>query len=284
MSIHPYQPDNTCCYFLQQGQQIDSVAPGGINTLFRDKNRNYSTVMQNDGNLVIYVNDSGGSPTSNSIWASNTHSKYNSYYTLSFKEDGNLNIQDTVKNISTWSSDAKTSRSKGPFFAEMKSNGQLVIYNNQRHVTWFSKSINRTGVIKPIITFPFNRNLVLSFVLLQNQFLQSDHEDGYMFDKNKNLILRVKPDGTVAIYSKGSDGKYQNVIWTTGVTGGEAGGPYRLIMQEDGNLVEYNNQKQVIWSTGTNGLGVKGEYYTEVTTIGQLLICDKYNDIIWFSK
>ncbi|KAM9999647.1 hypothetical protein ACTFIZ_008109 [Dictyostelium cf. discoideum] len=284
MSIHQYQPNNTCSYLLQQGQQIDSAVPGGIITLFRDKNRKYSAVMQNDGNFVIYVNDSNGSPTSNSIWASNTHSPYNSRYTLSFDEDGNLNIQNTVKNISIWSSTAKTFKTGGPFFAEMKSNGQLVIYNNQRHVTWFSKSINRTGDIKPVTELPFNRNSVLSFVLLQNQYLQSNVNDGYMFDKNKNLMLRVQPDGTVGLYTRGNDGKYQNVIWSTGTNGGEAGGPYKLIMQDDGNLVEYNNQNQVIWSSGTNGLGVKGEYYAEVTTTGQLFICDKYKDILWFSK
>ena len=40
------------------------------------------------------------------------------------------------------------------------------------------------------------------------------------------------------------------MIWSTNTAGPE--GNYRIAMQDDGNLVIYNEMK-VIWSTGTSG-------------------------------
>ena len=44
------------------------------------------------------------------------------------------------------------------------------------------------------------------------------------------------------------------LIWQSG-SNGKGVGPYRLMMQPDGNLVIYDSKNTATWATGTNGKG-----------------------------
>lgn len=59
--------------------------------------------------------------------------------------------------------------------------------------------------------------------------------------------------------------------------------PYRLVMQEDGNLVVYDNTNIALWNSNTHTKKSmrKNPYLCHLNTDGNLMIKDKDNKIIW---
>jgi hypothetical protein len=71
-------------------------------------------------------------------------------------------------------------------------------------------------------------------------------------------------DGNLVLY------KFGHVLWHSG-SYGKGPGPYRLIMQTDGNLVIYNGHNQPIWATMTNGQG-SGPHRLKIQRDGNLVL------------
>ena len=73
---------------------------------------------------------------------------------------------------------------------------------------------------------------------------------------------------------------YTNVAMYSGEALLTCDGLIRLIMQTDGNLVEYDSSNNVLWASGTNGQG-SPPYRLRMQGDGNLVIYDKFLSVIW---
>ncbi|KAN0037567.1 hypothetical protein ACTFIV_002920 [Dictyostelium citrinum] len=267
----PFYVNNPVSYFLQEGQILNS----DNNYLLRDKNRRHSLVIKNDGNLVIYKNDIAGAPTTAILWQTGKtggKSEYHFYVT----EDGDLKVEESHSKRIMWQTNNGLHKNQGKFFVQLSITGQLLVCNKNRWVVWATQSIHPTN---QKINGPFSE---VPNILLQNQLLKSDVNDGILFDKTNNYFLKMQSDGNIVIYQK--DGSNNNVVWASHTNVGPSRGPFHLKMQDDGNLCAYDNKNAYLWGTGTNGKGYKGQYWAEVKSNGQLIVHDANRDIICFFK
>lgn len=112
-------------------------------------------------------------------------------------------------------------------------------------------------------------------VLEQGERLEST-DNGY--------YLTMQADGNLVLYSTPAKNKMgkDNPIWQTGKNG-QGQPPYRAIMQEDGNFVEYDAKNEALFSTGTHGKGSK-PYQIKVQDDGNLVLYDKTDQPLWSSE
>lgn len=90
--------------------------------------------------------------------------------------------------------------------------------------------------------------------------------------------LAVQEDGNI-VFSDVESGK---VLWASN-TNGAMGTSFHLWMQNDGNLVLYNNLRQAVWQTRTAGLG-HAPYKLKVRDTASLAVVDRDGDTIWSAK
>jgi hypothetical protein len=100
---------------------------------------------------------------------------------------------------------------------------------------------------------------------------------------NKKYFATMQTDGNFVLYSAGSfNGKGKdNPIWATN-TMGKGTAPYKVWMQDDGNLVLYDS-KSPIWASNTGGKG-KGPYKLLLQDDGNFVLYDSTNAPIWASN
>jgi hypothetical protein len=75
--------------------------------------------------------------------------------------------------------------------------------------------------------------------------------------------------------------KNESQQWANGAKG--KNGPYKLQMQEDGNLVIYDASNVAKWASGGGG-GSNGPYKLTMQNDGNLVIYDKNNAASWASQ
>lgn len=84
------------------------------------------------------------------------------------------------------------------------------------------------------------------------------HENERLVSKNGKYFAELKTDGNFVLYlvkeEKGKESEHQ--IWET-KTHGKGKGPFKLVMQQDGNAVLYDGSGAHIWATNTVGKGTK---------------------------
>ncbi|KAK5577108.1 hypothetical protein RB653_002046 [Dictyostelium firmibasis] len=267
----PYHVNNVVSYYLQEEQFLNS----GNSNLLRDKNRKHSLVIQDNGNLVVFKNDPYGAPSSVILWQTGITGGKSEYHFF-VTEDGDLKVEQTLSKRVIWETNNKLKKNQGKFFVELTTTGQLLICNKNRWIVWASQSSNQTN---QKISGDFSS---VPNILLQNQLLRSDVNDGILYDKTNNYYLKMQSDGNVVIYQK--DESSQHVVWASHTNVGQSRGPFYLKMQDDGNLCAYDNKNAYLWATGTNGRGFKGQYYAQLKNNGQLLVHDANRDIICFFK
>jgi hypothetical protein len=88
-------------------------------------------------------------------------------------------------------------------------------------------------------------------------------------------VAKLSPEGMLVIY------KNESRQWTNGANG--KNGPYKLQMQEDGNLVIYDKNNVAKWASGGGG-GSNGPYKLTMQNDGNLVIYDKNNAASWASQ
>jgi len=86
--------------------------------------------------------------------------------------------------------------------------------------------------------------------------------------------LVTQNDGNLVLY-----GYNNKVHWSSG-TSGRGIAPYKLVMQTDGNLVLYDTTTTPIWSSGTAGKG-KAPYRVVMQNDRNLVIYDAANTALW---
>jgi hypothetical protein len=92
-------------------------------------------------------------------------------------------------------------------------------------------------------------------------------------DGSRYIIMQR--DGNVVVYKNGKP------TWASGTDGQQSQKhPFRLTMQEDGNLVLYNRDNYPFWASHTKDKGVKGGYWL-IATNDMCKIIDKVGNILW---
>ena len=91
--------------------------------------------------------------------------------------------------------------------------------------------------------------------------------------RNHAHVLCMQHDGNLVIYHGG------NATWASN-TCNKGSGPYRLVMQEDRNLVVYGSAWSVIWATNTCQHGV-GPARLVMQDDGNLVIYGNDGKVIW---
>jgi len=72
-----------------------------------------------------------------------------------------------------------------------------------------------------------------------------------LISRNGNYRLLMQNDGNLVAFS-GPSNVPAAIFWTSG-TGGKGTGPYHFIMQGDGNAVVYDSNGNALWATGMDG-------------------------------
>jgi len=91
-------------------------------------------------------------------------------------------------------------------------------------------------------------------------------------------FLQMQDNGDVAIRIEGES----DPVWRS-ETDGKGEAPYRLTMQEDGNLVAYDGNNDAIWATGTDGQG-EAPYKVRMQNDRNVVIYDRNRSVIWASS
>jgi hypothetical protein len=95
-----------------------------------------------------------------------------------------------------------------------------------------------------------------------------------LISQNNKFNLIMQEDGNLVIYNN------RNPLWATN-TINKGVGPYNLYMQSDGNLVIYDGNSQATWSSNTSG-NIHSDYRLFINNIGDLeIICD--DRLLWSS-
>jgi hypothetical protein len=191
----------------------------------------YQLIMQNDGNLVEYME---GTP----LWSSGTAGDAGDYLVL--QSDGNLVIYSST-GIALWN--AGTEGNVGDYVA-LQDDSNLVIYSSAGSPLWADYAVSS--------------KLVAGQTLSANEFLNAGQYQ-----------LIMQGDGNLVEYSGGA------ALWSSGTAGDV--GDY-LVLQSDGNLVIYPPTGSPLWNSGTEGSA--GDSF-DVQTDGNLVIYSSGGVALW---
>jgi hypothetical protein len=102
-----------------------------------------------------------------------------------------------------------------------------------------------------------------------------------LLSKNKKYFLEMQLDGNLVLYSrKGLNGKTKdNAIWNSG-TARKGKGPFKAVMQNDGNFVVYDSTGAAIWNSNTSKKG-KGPFRVIIQDDGNFVIYDNDKKSPW---
>jgi hypothetical protein len=107
------------------------------------------------------------------------------------------------------------------------------------------------------------------------------NQEEYLVSTNNAYYAFMQRDGNFVVYTS-SDFSPVNAQWSSNSTD-KGQRPYRLIMQDNGNLVIYDVNNIKIWSTRTAGKGVP-PYHLIMQIDRNLVLYDCYHQPIWASN
>ena len=271
--------------------------------------RPYTATLQATGNLVI-TNTSGGQ-----VWASNTANKGVAPYVLTVQDNGTVVIKDSggavIFNTGTVlpppalniANIDPSTVSSGTLFYEMQSanklfslnmqaDGNLVEYNGNRGV--WSSNTSLTGTTPYQAVLRTDGNLVVT--QLNGTVVWSTNTAGkgvapYHLDLQNNGVLAIYDSQSRSIFATASvanPGQTPASLIPSFVNSqtsfpqlASPNGQYELIMQGNGNLVEYNGNLAV-WASNTYNTG-KAPYRVTVQSDGNLVVYDANNSALWYT-
>jgi hypothetical protein len=243
------QDDGNLVLYLASGRALWSSGTAG--------HPGSRAVMQGDGNLVVY------SPSDEALWNSQTAGHPNARLVL--QDDGNVVIYDGTKPL--WNSATVqtgllggdvlraqhfVTAPAGRYRLVMQGDGNLVLYTSIGRAIWSSKTQGNPGARA---VMQGDGNLVV--YSSGDQALWNSGTAGQPGSR-----LAVQDDGNLVVY-KGStplwashsvDGRLvSGETLASGQTLYSSTGAYLMTMQGDGNLVLQARGGRVLWNAGTNG-------------------------------
>jgi hypothetical protein len=250
----------------------------------------YLAMQASDGNLVIY------GPSGTPLWASGTTGDAGDVLRLG--DDANLVLEGSDGGTlwQTFSTnhtlaDGETLGAPQILFATnheyqlaMQSDGNLVLYNNFGRAIWASNTAGNPGAY--LAMQASDGNLVIYGA--SGTPLWASGTAG-----NPGDALQVQADGNLVIYNSSGQAIWNADSSDHTLAGGEslAGAwsqtlyasnrQYWLAMQDDGNLVLYNNVGEALWASKTEGH--PGAYLAMQPSDGNLVIYSPSGEALWNS-
>ena len=244
--------DLTYCYGVPVSAPIQFQVDGCMTS----PNRAYVLRMTLDGALEVDSVAAGGRPGA-PIWTSHSHSKARTA-SGTFQQDGNLVIYGPGG--PTWSS--ASYGALADYKLSLSDDGALAITTAaDGKMIWTSQAGAR----------PCSPSWAADVTL---------HAGGCVASPNASFVLTLSPAGSLDLTHVGSDGVAGPAIWSSG-SHGAASGSAIGVMQSDGNLVVYDQNKP-IWNSITPG--APGRYQLDVTDQGEAVIHAPDGRKIWSSK
>lgn len=247
---------------LQPGQTLQQDQP------IRSNNGQYTFVIQNDGNLVLYR---GGT----ALWASDTNGRGQAPYRLVLQaEDNHLMVYDR-NNTAIWGSDVHSTGGYGAY-GVMQDDGNFVIYCGNGAALWCTRTDGGqrspkwgTGdrLAAPGGGVAVWDRCANGLTLYEGQPIRSP---------NGQYKFLVQSDGNVVLYHGAA------ALWASD-THGRGQGPYRLCMQTDSHLVAYDRNNTAIWASGVHGKGAPGAHLV-VQDDGNVVVYDGANAAMWCTR
>jgi hypothetical protein len=133
-------------------------------------------------------------------------------------------------------------------------------------ITWFNDLGLYVAVDVVSPTTPTNTS---NTGLIVNQYINTSK---YLLSPDTQSTLNLEPNGDLVLNSD-----FQPT-WSNGVNSTNASAAF-LVVQPDGNLVEYGNSGQVLWSSGTSGSG----NYLSLQIDGNLVLYSSAGSPLWSS-
>jgi surface antigen len=199
-------------------------------------------------------------------------------YTLVMQSDGNLVIYGN--GCALWASGTVGT---GGAYLNMQTDGNLVIYTSAAKPVWSSGTAG-TGSSNTL-NMQEDGNLVIytsaatpvwaSGAAGADQ-LCAPHTmglDQYLHSPSAQYKLLMQDDGNLVLYGPGG------ATWASNTVG--TGGAY-LNMQSDGNLVIYTSAAKPVWSSGTAGTGSGGRLVLQDD--GSLVLYTSAGKAVWTSR
>ena len=170
-----------------------------------------------------------------------------------------------------------------PYKLDMKSDGNLVLYDKDNFVMWNSNTRGKDLTLKiqdvgNAVIKDSNQNILWSLIPYSDTY--SDTCTGGLctfplVSANKQFSAVMLPEGDVVVY-KGYD--RSSFVWSTNIENKGAGGPYTLNMQTtDGNLVLYDKNNSWRWQTNTRGV----KNTLKLKDDGNLVVVDAVGKLLW---
>ena len=193
----------------------------------------------------------------NANWSSGTYGK--STKGLKLQSDGNLVLYG-ANDTTIWST-GKPTEGTPPYKLVMRDNGSLVITDSTERDLWSSSSAST----------PFKMESP-SFAASAPSTLKKGEELKSLNGKYNAILQR---DGNFVIYGNGRQVRWNTVTYTNKAEYFKA--------QDDGNLVLYGKQEKVLWSANTWGIG-RSPYRLTMQNDGNLVYRDSNDLLIWTSE
>ena len=234
-------------------------------------------VMQSDGNFVI--NNSSGDP----LWASDTSGNTGAYVVLG--NAGEFGVR-SAAGVTLWAPGRLSAGDRllsgrslyspaGRFRLTMQGDGNLVEYDNAGLPVWASG----TGTPGARTIVQDDGNVVVYDA--SNQALWATDTSGH-----PGAYLRLNDLGQLTVASAtgaplwaGPGELAPDTKLTSGQSVFSPAHTFRLTLQSDGNLVEYDAANTVVFATGTSSgsrLAMQGD--------GNLVLYDSANHVLWTSN
>jgi hypothetical protein len=107
-------------------------------------------------------------------------------------------------------------------------------------------------------------------------------QSGTCIRSNKGYTLCVGTDGIIRVYSAEMDAQQRNITKWEAHPNSTGKAPYKLYMQEDGNLCLYDDRGTPVWCTNTYGKGQK-PFKAIIQDDGNFVVYDKNKSVIWMN-
>jgi len=275
----------------------------------RSSNEKYMFILENDGNIVLYeLHDKSYTV----LWQSNTHYEDTIDYVLTVEEDGNLAAYKgstkywESKTNSTWSSWLKGhGKQYGPYKLSLNDYGEVHLKNNYGYSLW-EIPLTKTDDRKKADAEEYERRLKLilqeqeiaerafrqsrrsrrSRRSTQSRFIELTSNGFNRLDSrqlksiqspDQQFEFRLSSDGNITFQQNG------RIVWQSN-THRSMYNRYSILLQEDGNLVGYENETTPYWATDTytlfrGGDKINGPFKLSFQN-NQLCLSNRYR-VIW---
>lgn len=176
----------------------------------------------------------------------------------------------------------------GPYQLAMQTDGLLVLSDGNGHVIWTPGSSSGSDFLRlqDEGNFIFE-NAWGSTVLFNPVDSNGDSDDDLLMQSDGNLVLYETSANQTALWDTGSNwdsnnsGLFYGQSIPEGTTIYSQNDGYRLILQDDGNLVLYNSENTPSFCTGTSGSG-SGDFLA-MQTDGNLVLYNSSDTALWDS-